>query len=266
MGTTRFDLTGRVAVVTGGSQGIGRAIALALAEAGADVVVAARTQGKLDAACDEIKALVRSALGVPADVTQGDDVLRLVQRTRETFGRLDILVNNAGGGGRRGPLLDLTEQDFDASMASNLKSVFLCSKAVVPTMLEQGRGAIVNIASSMGKVPENTRVGTGLYGAAKAGVENITYAMAAEWGPTVRVNCIVPWWIPSKEQLASYSAGVISARTKTYAMARLGEPDDIAGAAVFLASDAASWITGSVLDISGGLISPNDVIRALAAT
>lgn len=266
MATTRFDLTGRVAVVTGGSQGIGRAIALALAEAGADIVVAARTQGKLDAVCDEVRALGRGALGVPTNVTQGEDILRLVQRTRDNFGRLDILVNNAGGGGRRGPLLNLTGQDFDESIASSLKSVFLCSTAVVPAMMEQGKGTIINISSSMGKVPENTRLGTGLYGAAKAGVENITYAMAAEWGPTVRVNCIVPWWVPKKEQLAGQSPALLAARNKAFAMGRPGAPDDIAGAAVFLASDAAGWITGSVLDISGGLISPNDIIRYLVAT
>lgn len=266
MGTTRFDLTGRVAIVTGGSQGIGRAIALALAEAGADIVVTARTPSTVESASDEIRALGRKALGVPADVTRGDDIARLVQRTRETFGRLDILVNNAGGGGRWAPLLDLTEQDFDDSMASSLKSVFLCSKAVAPTMLRQGRGAIINISSSMGKVPENTRHGTGLYGAAKAGVENITYAMAAEWGPAVRVNCVVPWWVPKKEQLAGQSPALLAARNKAFAMGRPGEPDDIAGAVVFLASGAASWITGSVLDISGGLISPNDIIRGLVAT
>lgn len=261
------ELTGRVAIVTGGSQGIGRGIAIALARAGADVVIAARTDESVQAVCSELAALGRQALGIPTDVTQEHEVQRLIEQTEQTFGRLDILVNNVGASYgrtfRRGPLLQLSGRDFEEAMAVNLKSTFLCSIAAAPIMLRQGKGAIVNISSIANRESEATWVGMGLYAAAKAAVVALSWNMAAEWAPHIRVNCVTPGFVSSQRASASRSAERLKARLSSISMGRPGDPDEIGSVVAFLASDAASYMTGSVVDVHGGLKStlpPVDVI------
>ena len=261
------ELTGRVAVVTGASQGIGRGIALALARAGADVVIAARTKENVVAVAAEIEGLGRRPLAIPTDVTREDEVRRLIAETEHVFGRLDILVNNVGASYgrtfRRGPLLQLNGKDFDEAIAVNLKSTFLCATAAARIMLRQGKGAIVNISSIANRESEATWVGMGLYAAAKAAVVALTWNMAAEWAPHVRVNCVAPGFVSSQRASASRSSDRLRARLSSISMGRPGDPNEIGNVVAFLASDAASYMTGSVVDVHGGLKStlpPLDVI------
>lgn len=249
-------LHGRVAIVTGGSLGIGLAISLSLAARGADIVIAARNQGRMDAAAAKVHALGRRAIGVSTDVTNSAQVTNLVNRSIAEFGRIDILVNNAGGSlgtnYKRGPLLETEEKDFDESIAANLKSVWLCSKAVTPTMQRQGKGAIINISSVAADPSRGTRVGFGVYSAAKVGVINLTHCMAAEWGPGIRVNCVVPGLIETERVMASNPPSRAAVMLSTIALGRIGQPADIANAVTYLASDAADYVSGAVLYVDGG--------------
>lgn len=251
-------LAGRIAIITGASQGLGRGFALGIAQAGADVVLASRTPETLDAVCKEVEATGRKVIGVPTDVTKAYDVQSLVTRAYESFGRIDILLNNAGGNiGRtfsRAPLIDMTEQDFDECMALNVKSIFLCSKAVVPIMKAQGSGVILTVSSGAGH-GEAPRAGFSAYGAAKAAVIRLTECMAAEWGPEIRVNCLIPGFIDNPKPTPGRTPAAIEERLKSIAMKRVGQNDDLAAAAVFLASDTASWITGASLPVDGGHVS-----------
>lgn len=259
-----IDFTGRVAVVTGASQGIGRAIAMALAEHGADIAAVAREPEQMTGGTErihrplapvvaDIEAMGRKALGILADVRDPDQVREMASQAVESFGRVDILVNNAGATWgetfKMGPLLDLTPHDFQESVRLNLLSVFLCSCAIAPAMLDQGRGAIVNLASISGRgaSPNN-----GAYGAAKAGVIGLTQTMAMEWAP-VRVNAVAPGSVEHADRAAAhpYAQGR-TPLAQTTALGRPGAPEEIAALAVFLASDAASYITGSIVDINGG--------------
>ena len=252
-----FDLSGKVAIITGASLGIGKGFALGLAKAGADVVLAARTPEPLEAACNEVRALGRKALSVPTDVTVAGQVEQLVRSAKEEFGHIDILVNNAGGNpGRtfkRAPLLELTEHDFDECMALNVKSAFLCSKAVVPIMMEQQSGVIINVSSSAGQDSEAPRTGFSAYGAAKAAVLRLTVCMAAEWGPQVRVNCIIPGFIDNPKPTPGRTPKALAIRVQSIAAGRIGQPEDVAAAAVYLCSDAANWVTGASIDVHGGI-------------
>jgi len=253
------ELSGKAAIITGASQGLGRGFALGMARAGADVVLAARTPETLAAVCREVESLGAKVLGVPTDVTKADQVANLVTRALETFGRIDILLNNAGGNiGRtfsRAPLLALSEHDYDECMALNVKSVFLCSKAVAPIMKAQGSGVILNVSSGAGTGKEAPRAGFSAYGAAKAAVIRLTECMAAEWGPEIRVNCLIPGFIDNPKPTPGRTPAAIAQRLKSIAMGRVGQNEDLAGAAVFLASEAASWITGATLAVDGGHVS-----------
>jgi NAD(P)-dependent dehydrogenase (short-subunit alcohol dehydrogenase family) len=250
---SRFDLTGRVAIVTGGSSGIGKAIALALAEEGADVVVTARTQERVDEAVEEIKALGRRSLGVSCDVREADQIAAMVQRAMDTFGKIDILVNNAGGSYgqdfKRGSVLETTEHDLNETLRLNLNSVFLCSKAVAPIMMEQGNGAIVNNASMGGLGPDSTFAA---YTAAKAAVISLTGQMAMEWAPSIRVNAVAPGRIDTARSRSRRDPDTLARRISHIAMGRMGAPEEVAGAVVYLASDAASWTTGITIELDGG--------------
>jgi 3-oxoacyl-[acyl-carrier protein] reductase len=260
-----FDLTGRSALVTGGSQGIGREIALALAAAGADVAIVARLpeavslgteriHRPVDSVVLEIEALGRRSVGIVADVRDPEQVRLMAREADEALGGVDILVNNAGATWgetfRMGPLLEMTADDFEECLRLNLKSVFLCSSAVAPGMLERGRGAIVNLASQSGQAasPNN-----GLYGAAKAGVINLTQTMSIEWAPAIRVNAIAPGTVQHADRAAvhPYARGRAPV-ADTVAMGRAGTAQEMAGAVVYLASDAAAYTTGTVIDINGG--------------
>jgi 2-deoxy-D-gluconate 3-dehydrogenase len=248
-----FILEGKVAIVTGGGTGMGRSIALALAEAGADVAVASRKLANLEKAAEEIKALGRRSLAVPVDITKKTEVDSLVQRVMDELGAIDILVNNAGTVPLVKPLLDLSEDEWDEAVDANLKGHYLCSQAVGRRMIERKRGAIINISSTNAMRAKGQR---GAYPIAKAGVNMLTRVLARELGcHNIRVNAIAPalfrtemgeYWLCNQEFLQRYQAQV--------ALGRVGELNEIIGAALFLASEAASYITGHTIVVDGGLL------------
>lgn len=253
-----FDLSGRVAIVTGGSDGIGKGIALAMAEAGADIVVAARQQAKIDAAVAEIEKTGRRAVGVSVDVSDPAQIQRIVDTAMGAFGKIDVLVNNAGSSWgatfKRGLLLELEASDFDGAFSTNVRSQFLCGKTVVPIMQQQATGgSIVNMSSVAGQlnlVPSPTMA---LYSATKAAILSFTRSMAAEWAPKVRVNALMPGLIQTDRTRNDPNRKATDEELAVnIAMGRVGLPSDVAGAAVFLASDAASWISGASIQIDGG--------------
>jgi NAD(P)-dependent dehydrogenase (short-subunit alcohol dehydrogenase family) len=247
----RFSLDGRVAVVTGGGTGIGRGTALVLAERGADVVLAARRTEPLASTAEEIEALGRRALAVPTDVTNPDQCRQLVDTTIREMGRMDILVNNAGGAQTKSIAM-WTEDEWHHVVALNLGSVWFLSRAAAQPMLEQGKGAIVNISSgaSLLAMPQ-----AAIYGAAKAGVNNLTGSMAAAWTRKgVRVNTIAVGAVRAASLLddaARYGLDPEAIGT-TNASGRLGEPDEIGYAVLFFASDASSFCSGQTLYVHGG--------------
>ena len=263
-----FDLSGRFAIVTGGGQGLGKAMALALAEAGADIAIVARRPEAVsgrganrphepaEPALEEIRTLGRRCVAVTADLREPDQVDRMVQEVLAGFGRIDILVNNAGGSWgetfQTGPLLEVTAQDLDETFRLNVKNVFLCSKAVALVMKEQGKGSIINISSSAGR---HSIPGRGLYGAAKAAVIHLTQTMALEWGPEVRVNAVVPGSVANLHRsLAPGTEQQLNQQVAQIPLGRLGMPEEFAGAVVYLASDASSFTSGAIIDVSGGPI------------
>ncbi len=245
-----FDLSGKVAVVTGGGQGIGEGIAKAYAEAGAAVVVAARHVDRVQRVADEINASGGSALAVPTDVTDRAALIALADAAIEAFGGLDIWVNNAGGSTVRSPLVKLDASDWDACLSLNLTAVWAAS-VVASERLNDG-GSIINITS-----PAATRavLGSGHYSAAKAGVNALTLTMAMELAPRIRVNGVAPGMVPTEVMMTALDMDVASLEQvaeKRTPMKRLGTPDDIASAALYLASEMGSWVTGQTITVSGG--------------
>jgi NAD(P)-dependent dehydrogenase (short-subunit alcohol dehydrogenase family) len=246
-----FDLEGRVAVVTGGGQGIGEGIAKAYAEAGAAVVVAARHADRVARVADEITAAGGRALAVPTDVTDRAAVTALADAAVDTFGGLHIWVNNAGGSAVRTPLRELSEDDWDACLRVNLTAVWIASVIAAERMT--AGGSIINVTS-----PAATRAvpGSGHYSAAKAGVNALTLTMSVELAPEVRVNGIAPGYVPTEVMMTALDMDVPALETmaqKRVPLKRLGTPDDMAAAAIYLASDAGSWVTGQTITVSGGL-------------
>ncbi|MCK9928892.1 SDR family oxidoreductase [Frankia sp. Mgl5] len=247
----RFALDGQVAVITGGGTGIGRGAALALAEYGADVVLAARRVEPLESTVKEVQAAGRRALSLPTDVTSAQQCQQLVDTTVAEFGRLDILVNCAGGAETKS-IRRWTEEEWHQVLALNLGSVWFLSRAASVPMLQQGRGAIVNISSgaSLLAMPQAAP-----YGAAKAGVNSLTRSMAAAWtGKGIRVNAIAVGAVRAAtltDDAARYGLDP-EAIGLTNASGRLGEPDEIGNAVLFFASDAASFCSGQTLYIHGG--------------
>jgi meso-butanediol dehydrogenase / (S,S)-butanediol dehydrogenase / diacetyl reductase len=248
-------LQGKSALVTGGGSGIGRAICMRFASEGASVVVADVVGESAEEVADAI-----GGRAVQADVTSAPDVARMV----ETAGGVDVLVNNAGGGTANG-VLEIDEDEWDGDLALNLKSAFLCSKAVLPGMVERGGGVIVNIASVNGMAYFANEP----YSAAKAGLINFTRAMAARYGPQgVRAVAIAPGTIrtPIWQERVDKKPEIFERLMRWYPLQRVGEPEDVAAAAAFLASDDASWITGEVLRVDGGLLAGNaQMARELVA-
>ncbi len=247
----RFDLTGDVALVTGAARGLGRAISLALAHAGADVALGLRDVTTGVELAKEIEATGRRALPLQMDMTRLDEVSRAVDQTVAHFGRLDILVNNAGLGPEN-PAENVRPKDFDLTVAVNLKGTFFASQAAGRVMIRQQRGCIVNMSSQAGFVALPTE---SVYCMTKAAIAHLTKCLALEWGKyNIRVNAVAPTFIrtPGTEPVladAAFRADVIE---RIAALHRIGEPMDVAGAVIFLASPAASMITGHTLLIDGG--------------
>jgi NAD(P)-dependent dehydrogenase (short-subunit alcohol dehydrogenase family) len=244
-----FSLDDRVAIVTGGGRGTGRGIALELAKARANVVVAARTADAIEGVATEIRHLGRKALAVPTDVRLTEQVANLVERTLEEFHRIDILVNNVGASFLK-PTLELSERGFDSLLRENLTGCFLCCKAVAETMIKQGKGSIINIASTEGlrAAPTNPA-----YGAAKAGVINLTQSLAVEWAPhNIRVNTVAPGFI---ETAFPYSLEIPELRDlfARVPLGRAAKTEEIGAAVVYLASDAANCVTGAMIVVDGGI-------------
>ncbi|OGP50865.1 MAG: short-chain dehydrogenase [Deltaproteobacteria bacterium RBG_13_43_22] len=250
MDKSRFSLSGKVALITGGSRGIGKACALAFAEAGADVVVSSRKQADLDGVAAEIKAKNRKALAIAAHVAKSDDQKRLVDQVVKEFGRIDILFNNAGTNPYPGTLLDAEEWAWDTTMNVNLKGPFMLSQLVARIMKEKGGGNIINTASVAGFRASSLSI----YCVTKAGLIMLTQCMAREWGQFgIRVNAIAPGVIETRLSEALWKDPAVgAAAAKRTPVGFLGQPDDVAGAVLYLASDASRFITGETIIIDGG--------------
>jgi len=249
---TEFSLTGRVAVLTGASRGIGRAIALRFARAGATVVVSSRRLENVQAVADEIGAAGGQAQAVQAHVGRADDVNALVAQTLDAYGRVDIAVNNAATNPHFGPLLTADEGQWDKILDTNAKSCFRLCKAVAPHMEAQGGGKIINLASIAGLRPSP---GMGLYGISKAAVIMLTKVLALELGPAnIQVNALAPGVIKTRfSQLLWQTPQIAGPILSSLPLGRFGEPEDVAGLALYLASSASDYVTGQVFVVDGGL-------------
>ena len=251
MATSPFDLTGKVAIVTGGNGGIGLGMARGLARAGAAVVIAGRSKEKSKAAVAEIEQLGARALSIAVDVTENVAVEKMVAQTEDTFGRLDILLNNAGIN-IRNPVQALALQDWNSVIATNLTSAFLCAQAAYPAMKRQGRGKIINIGSMMSIFGASYAPA---YAASKGGIVQLTKSLAASWAAdNIQANAILPGWIDTdmtrkaREQVHALHESVL-ARTPAK---RWGHIEDLAGTAVFLSSSASDFVTGTAIAVDGG--------------
>lgn len=252
----RFKLDGDVAVVTGAGKGIGRAIALALAEAGADVVLAARTASNLDNVAEEIRALGRRAIAVPTDVTDMAALEHLADRAVKDLGSLNIWVNNAGGlpDGTPRYLTRTSEDEWDAQIDLNLKSVWMGAVTAAKRMKDDG-GVIINTSS---RASFGGQLKNGPYGASKAAVNSLTSTLSLELAPKIRVNAVAPGPIPTENFDESMGIESDEDRKKLLnnigiPLGRFGQEEDIAAAVVYMASPAASWVTGQCLFVTGGL-------------
>ncbi len=247
-----FDLSKDVAVVTGGGRGIGEGIAKTLAGAGAAVVVAARRAEEIERVAADIRSDGGRACAVATDVTDEAAVEALAQAAVDEYGSLDIWVNNAGGSPVQAPLTKLSRADWDASLTLNLTAVWVCTSVASRHLRDGGR--IVNISSRAATMP---MPGSGHYAAAKAGVNSLTETFARELGPRLRVNAIMPGAVPTEimmqalgleqDDLAGLEKGL------RLPMRRLGTPEDLGAAALYLASPASSWVTGHILSVTGGM-------------
>lgn len=247
-----IDLTGKTALVTGASRGIGRAIAIGFARAGADVAVNARTADALGDTAAAIEALGRRAVVVPADVTDRDAVQAMAAAAIDGLGGVDVLVNNAGGTSFSVPFTDLRFSGWDKVMALNASSVVHVCQAFGAHLLERKRGSVINVASiaGLGGTPFLTP-----YGASKAAVVSLTRSLAMEWAYAgVRVNALCPGWTATDLNKAFWSDEAVGARfVERVPMQRWADPEEMVGPALFLASDASSYVTGQALAVDGGM-------------
>ena len=249
-----YSLRDKVALITGGSRGIGQAIAMLFAEAGADVVIASRNRRprELEETAERVRSMGRKVLAVPAHVAKKEDVNRLVQSSLDAFGRIDILVNNAGGNPVLSTIADLDDEAFDKVLEINLKAAFLMSKAAIPAMIRQGGGRIINISSVSGLRARNDK--TGAYCISKAALNMMTQVMARELAPYhILVNAIAPGSIQTEFSRVNWENK--DRRTKRISeieLKRFGNPEEVAGLALCLASAAGSFITGEIIRVDGG--------------
>lgn len=245
-----FSLQGKVALVTGGSRGIGKAIALGLAQCGADVALASRKLPDLEQVAAEIQGIGRKSLAVAAHVGRVEEIRNLVSTVEREFGRIDILVNNAGTNPTMDQAIDIEERAWDSIMNLNLKGLFFLSQAVARIMREKGGGNIINMASTAGITPDILPV----YSISKAGVIMATKVMAQQWAQyNIRVNCIAPGLTKTRFSEALWgNPDILQGAILGTPMKRIAEPDEMVGAVIYFASSASSFVTGQVLAIDGG--------------
>jgi len=247
-----LSLEGKVAIVTGGKGGIGKSIALAFARAGADVVVCSRLlDGALGNVAEEIKQLGKRSLAIQADISRKVDMENLAQRVEDEFGGIDILVNSAVIYLVNTPMLEVSEDDWDRVINTDLKGYFLCSQAVAKRMVKRRKGNIINMAS---KIAFKAPYGAGVFSIAKAGVVLLTKVLARELASyNIRVNGIAPYTVATEKIAAFISPDELKAREAEIPLGRLAEPEEIAKVALFLACDASSYITGQTILVDGGV-------------
>jgi 7-alpha-hydroxysteroid dehydrogenase len=249
----RFALDGKVAVVTGASRGIGAASATALAEAGADLVIAARSADTLAGVTKEIESLGRRAVAVPCDLSDLGNMQALIDAATSELGGVDVVVNNVGGSMPQ-PFLDTTTKTMEDAFHFNVSTAFELTRLAVPALLERGGGSVINITSVMGHLSDR---GFAAYGTAKGAMTHMTHLVAADLAPKIRVNAIAPGSIETEALGMVLNDELEALMVGATPMRRLGTVDDIALGVLYLASDASSYVTGKVLSIDGGLTFPN---------
>lgn len=246
-----FDLTGKVAIVTGGYHGIGRGIAEGLAEAGADIIICSRNQERCAEACTEIEKLGVKAVPIRCDISKSEEVEDLVAKAVKAFGKINILVNNAGVGGSEKPILEMSDEDWDYAVNIDLRGAFFCARAVVKEMMKQGKGKIINVASITAFV---AMANMSAYCSSKGGLVQLTKVMALEFAEhNIQVNAICPGYFltPMNRKLFESELGKKIVR-KSIPMGRLGRIEELKGTAIYLASSATDFMTGSCIVLDGG--------------